>query len=82
MDMLIRSEGEALNAIGSHHSTEAGCAHVRSIVDGYVNALIRAQGAEKTAAFLFQLADRAAGGVRSHTDFKLPVAPPKPEGDG
>jgi hypothetical protein len=70
---MLGWEGQAIEVAGRQGTDEA-CTYLRAQVDGLVNGLIRLQGAEKTASYLFALTDRAAAGIRCQTMW--PPGPP------
>lgn len=74
-NIVLQAEGQALFQAGQS-SVDHGADLARLQIDGLVNALIRMEGAEKTAAYVFALSDRCAGGLRMPTDFQMPVVAP------
>lgn len=85
-NIMLQNEGGLIGCAG-HHSDEFACAFARAEIDGKVNAMIRLQGAQKTAEYLFAVADRAAGAIKEPTRYALAlvespvqeVAQPHPE---
>ena len=85
--IMIQQEGAILASVGAYSEPAVACEIARCQLDGISNALIRMQGPERTAAFVFALSDRVAGGVRDVTDCWSPSekviehepAPVKPE---
>jgi hypothetical protein len=70
---MIQQEGAILASVGSYSDASVTCEIARCQLDGIANALIWMQGAKETAAFVFALSDRVAGGVRDVTDCWSPV---------
>lgn len=70
--IMIQQEGAILASVGAYSEPAVACEIARCQLDGISNALIRMQGAEQTAAFVFALSDRVAGGVRDVTDYMPP----------
>lgn len=70
--IMIQQEGAILASVGTYSEPAVACEIARCQLDGISNALIRMQGAEQTAAFVFALSDRVAGGVRDVTDYMPP----------
>jgi len=66
--IMIQQEGAILASVGAYSEPAVACEIARCQLDGISNALIRMQGPERTAAFVFALSDRVAGGVRDVTD--------------
>jgi hypothetical protein len=55
--IMLQNEGQLISCAG-HASLATACAFARAEIDGKVNAMIRLQGAQKTAEYLFAAADR------------------------
>ena len=70
--IMIQQEGAILASVGAYSEPAVACEIARCQLDGITNALIRMQGAKETAAFVFALSDRVAGGVRDVTDYIPP----------
>ena len=70
--IMIQQEGAILVSVGVYSEPAVACEIARCQLDGITNALIRMQGAKETAAFVFALSDRVAGGVRDVTDYMPP----------
>ena len=70
--IMMQQEGTILASVGSYSDASTTCEIARCQLDGITNALIRMQGAKETAAFVFALSDRVAGGVRDVTDYMPP----------
>lgn len=70
--IMIQQEGAILASVGAYSEPAVACEIARCQLDGITNALIRMQGAKETAAFVFALSDRVAGGVRDVTDYMPP----------
>lgn len=68
--MVIMFEGQALHGAGHHGVDEQG-EHVRCLLDGAANALMRMEGPEDAATFCFALTDRVVGRMRTPTEVKL-----------
>lgn len=66
--LMLQQEGQVLASAGTYGIPMA-CESARCLIDGATNALIRIDGAEKTAGFVFALSDRVAGGMRENTDY-------------
>lgn len=69
--IMLHQEGVVLGNVASIGMEDA-CSAARCQIDGIANALIRMQGAEDAARFVFALSDRVAGGVRDVTDYLPP----------
>lgn len=69
--IMLHQEGITLGNVGTN-GADITCAIARCQIDGIANALIRMQGAEQTASFVFALSDRVSGGVRDVTDYLPP----------
>jgi hypothetical protein len=75
--IILQQEGAALNAAGM--MGDDGAERTRCLIDGLANALVRIDGTEAAAGYLFALSDRVAGGLRDPTDYRAlpaPVPPP------
>lgn len=72
--IMLHQEGAVLANVGNVGDTANACEIACCQLDGITNALIRMQGAEETAHFVFVLSDRVAGGVRDVTDCWSPSA--------
>lgn len=72
-DLVLFYEGQALTMAGQV-SREFGAMHTRCMVDGAINALLRIDGADNTALYTSQLADRALLRLRAPTEF-VPLKP-------
>ena len=70
--IILHQEGLILGNVGSV-GVPMQCEIAQCQIDGVANALIRMQGAKETAAFVFALSDRVAGGLRDATDFVSPL---------
>lgn len=66
--IILQQEGAVLASISSY-ATPVACEIARCQIDGIANALIRIDGAEETAQYIFALSDRVAVGCRSHTAY-------------
>ena len=66
--LMLQQEGQVLASAGSY-GVPTACESARCLVDGITNALIRMEGAEETANFMFAVSDRVAGGLRENTDY-------------
>lgn len=65
--LMLRQEGAILSSVACN-GISTTCEIARCQIDGLANALIRIEGAEETALFIFALSDRVAGGIRENTD--------------
>ena len=65
-NLTMQQEGTYLGNVATYGIGSAADL-ARCAADGAVNALIRMEGAEATAPFVFALSDRVAGGVRAPT---------------
>lgn len=89
--IILQQEGAVLASISSY-ATPVACEIARCQIDGIANALIRIDGAEETAQYIFALSDRVAVGCRAHTAYlptcmmegpvKLLEEPPKQQQPG
>lgn len=70
--IILQQEGAVLASI-SGYTTPVACEIARCQIDGIANALVRIDGAEETAHFIFALSDRVAGGLRDDTDYVSPL---------
>lgn len=70
--VMFHSEGAVLASAGSAGSALA-CDIARCQIDGLANALIRIEGREETAHFVFALSDRVTGGMRDTTTYLSPL---------
>lgn len=66
--LMLQQEGQVLSSAGAYGVPMAS-ESARCLIDGITNALIRMQGPEETAQFVFALSDRVAGGLRENTDY-------------
>jgi len=69
--IMLQQEGAILAMVGSCDKITT-CEVARCQIDGITNALIRMEGAEETAHFVFALSDRVSGGLRDVTDYLPP----------
>lgn len=70
-NIMLHQEGAILSAIGS--SGAAMTSEIaRAQMDGIANALIRLEGREEAAHFVFALSDRVVGGLPVTTDYLSP----------
>lgn len=72
-EVVMGAEGNMLSNC-SRLSADDVSDYARCYIDGAANALIRMQGAEVAARFIFALGDRVAGGLRAQTDWREPPA--------
>lgn len=71
---VIGAEGAAL-AMVQQAGPDGAAEHIRCHIDGWVNALIRIEGAEAVSRYTFALADRVVAGLREPTEFHLLAVP-------
>lgn len=78
--VMLHQEGSALTNV-AHHGTDMAAEYARATMDGLANALMRLEGVESAAGYLFALGDRVAGNLREPTDFRAPAMalPPPPD---
>lgn len=70
--VTLHLEGQMLQLVSSH-GKDLAAEHVRGVIDGCFNALIRIEGVDETAKFSFALADRIVGGLKQPTAWPLPA---------
>lgn len=76
---MLQQEGAILASVGSYSDASITCEIAQCQLDGITNALIRMQGARRTASFVFALSDRVSGGVRDVTDYMPPFLRGEPK---
>lgn len=70
--IMLHQEGLVLASV-SNYGVDTACESARCLIDGVANALIRLEGHEETAHFIFALSDRVAGGLADNTKYLSPV---------
>lgn len=68
---MMHHEGQTLQ-LAAASGKDAAADYARGAVDGYINALIRLNGADDASRFSFALADRVVSGVRLPTAWPIP----------